>query len=65
MIFCAQIILCVLKWGGVIDWSWLWVLSPLWIGAAVFLLFGLGFSLAWTVWTIVNVKIITKKRKTR
>ena len=25
-----------LKLGGVIDWSWWWVLSPLWIG------FGLG-----------------------
>jgi hypothetical protein len=24
-----------LKLGGVIAWSWLWVLSPLWIGFAV------------------------------
>lgn len=24
-----------LKLGGVIDWSWLWVLSPLWLGLAV------------------------------
>lgn len=24
-----------LKLGHVIDWSWWWVLSPLWIGAAV------------------------------
>ena len=28
-----------LKLGGVIAWSWLWVLSPLWLGLAVF--FGL------------------------
>ena len=24
-----------LKLGGVIDWSWWWVLSPLWIGFAI------------------------------
>ena len=24
-----------LKLGGVIDWSWLWVLSPLWIPTAL------------------------------
>ena len=24
-----------LKLGKVIDWSWWWVLSPLWIGAAI------------------------------
>lgn len=25
----------ILKLCGVIDWSWLWVLSPFWISAAV------------------------------
>lgn len=25
----------VLKLCGIIDWSWLWVLSPLWISAAL------------------------------
>ena len=25
----------VLKLTGVIDWSWWWVLSPVWIGAAI------------------------------
>lgn len=25
----------VLKLVGVIDWSWLWVLSPIWITAAI------------------------------
>ena len=24
-----------LKLGGVIDWSWWWVLSPLWIGFSI------------------------------
>lgn len=27
----------VLKLCGVIDWSWVWVLSPLWISVALFL----------------------------
>jgi len=26
-----------LKLCNIIDWSWLWVLSPLWLGAAVFI----------------------------
>lgn len=29
------IVFIVLKLVGVIAWSWWWVLSPLWIGAAV------------------------------
>ena len=28
-----------LKLGGVIHWSWLWVLAPLWIPFALFVLF--------------------------
>lgn len=31
------IVFITLKLCGVITWSWWWVLSPLWIGAAVFL----------------------------
>jgi hypothetical protein len=30
----------VLKLAGAIDWSWWWVLSPLWISAMAFLLIG-------------------------
>lgn len=29
------IVFIVLKLTGVIDWSWVWVLAPLWIGAIV------------------------------
>ena len=32
------IVFIVLKLTGVIAWSWLWVLSPLWIGFGLFLL---------------------------
>ena len=31
------IVFIVLKLCGVIDWSWVWVLSPLWISVALFL----------------------------
>lgn len=35
------IIFVVLKLVGVIDWAWVWVLAPLWIGAAISLVFSL------------------------
>ncbi|TFG20457.1 MAG: hypothetical protein EU530_03065 [Promethearchaeota archaeon] len=33
------LIFIILKLTGTIDWSWLWVLSPLWIGASLGCLF--------------------------
>ena len=35
IIFCAQIILCVLKYAEVINWPWIWVVSPFWIPLAL------------------------------
>jgi len=32
-----------LKLGGVIDWSWAWVLSPLWGGAVLVVVFVVAF----------------------
>lgn len=39
--FCGllAILFIGLKLGGVISWSWLWVLSPLWIPILILLLF--------------------------
>jgi len=34
------VVFVVLKLTQVIDWSWWWVLSPLWIGFGLFLLIG-------------------------
>jgi hypothetical protein len=39
------LIFIILKLTNVIDWSWLWVLSPLWIGAALGLFFFLVIGL--------------------
>lgn len=38
--FCAALALVfiVLKLVGIIHWSWLWVLSPIWISAIVWIL---------------------------
>lgn len=33
------IVFIVLKLNGVINWSWLWVFSPLWISTALSLIF--------------------------
>lgn len=34
----------VLKLTGVITWSWLWVLSPIWISFALFIIVVLGVA---------------------
>ncbi len=40
----------VLKLAGAVDWSWWWVLSPLWISALAFLLAAAVFTLVrWAV----------------
>jgi len=44
-----------LKLGGVISWSWLWVLSPLWIGMGIVLgIFGLLAVIALIAWLITQ-----------
>ena len=48
--FCGllTIVFIVLKLIGVIGWSWLWVLSPLWIPIAFSVLFiGIALFAAW------------------
>lgn len=40
------IVFIVLKLCGVIDWSWLWVLSPFWIPAAIVIVVGLALYIA-------------------
>lgn len=37
------IVFIVLKLCGVIDWSWVWVLAPIWISLCLGLLFIIGF----------------------
>jgi hypothetical protein len=39
------LIFIVLKLVGVIDWSWIWVLSPFWIGFALILLLAVLFGI--------------------
>jgi hypothetical protein len=44
------IVFIVLKLVGVISWSWVWVLSPLWI----------SFALAFVIMGIAGIIILTK-----
>lgn len=42
------LVFIVLKLLGVISWSWLWVLSPIWISALlIIVLFAIGAVLGW------------------
>lgn len=43
------IVFLVLKLTGNITWSWLWVLSPIWIPIAIFIGFSLIFILIFIV----------------
>ena len=55
-----------LKLTGVIAWSWVWVLSPLWLGFAVVLgvmgIIGLGF-VAFLIYREVKEKFNGRKNK--
>ena len=50
------IIFIVLKLVGVIEWSWVWVLAPLWIGAII----SLALVLIGLLITIVAAIIVNK-----
>ena len=50
------LIFVVLKLIGVIEWSWVWVLAPLWIGAVIFL----ALVLIGLLITIVAAIIVNK-----
>lgn len=56
--FCGALTIAfvVLKLCKVIDWSWIWVLSPIWIPAGIALIITIIFTLA----AVVN--IIVKER---
>ena len=48
------IVFVVLKLVGVINWSWWWVLSPLWISFALFLVAVILFLVAAAVGNVVQ-----------
>lgn len=48
--FLLLVVFIVLKLCGVIAWSWLWVLSPLWIGLILLIIANLWMKLqAWRI----------------
>jgi len=50
------IVFVVLKLVGTINWSWLWVLSPLWLSA------GFGLAIFIIIFTVIFISIIVKKK---
>jgi len=65
------LVFVILKLCGVITWSWLWVLCPLWIGVALFIAYFLAvvvillavgmvlltiYGIVWTTLAIDNLK---------
>ena len=50
------IVFIVLKLVGVIDWSWLWVLSPLWINVGIVIILAI-------IIVIINNKSKNKRKK--
>lgn len=56
--FCGALTLLfiALKLCGTITWSWLWVLSPLWIGLST-------FFVVLAVFSIVSIILLTREKK--
>jgi hypothetical protein len=56
--FCGALTLLfiALKLCGTITWSWLWVLSPLWIGLSVGLV-------AMAIFSMVSIILLTREKK--
>ena len=59
--FCGLLAIAfiVLKLTGFIDWSWLWVLAPLWIPVAIF------FAVALVILIVVLVKVGVEQTEER
>lgn len=60
------ILFIALKLTNVIDWEWLWVLSPLWISAlltiALLILFGIGF-VVYLLWEKISLNKYNKNKE--
>lgn len=58
--FCGAltILFIALKLCGTITWSWLWVLSPLWIGLSI-------FFVVLAIFSIVSIILLTREKKAK
>lgn len=55
------IIFIVLKLCGIISWSWWWVLSPLWVGVAIFIVVTVVVCLCGCIATTIEEKRENKR----
>jgi fatty acid desaturase len=64
--FWLTIVFVALKIFGAIEWSWLWVLSPIWIGYSlvfVLIIAYIGLSTLAGHTTNIRLKLLNKKKK--
>ena len=63
----ALITFIALKVAGVIAWSWLWVLSPLWIGGFTLALLAGILAILWSLghWPLTLVNLFRWRRRRR
>ncbi|RYF05691.1 MAG: hypothetical protein EOO77_28100, partial [Oxalobacteraceae bacterium] len=52
-----------LKLAHVIDWSWLWVLSPLWLGIAIIVAIMLIWVIGIGLWALVDISIMLIRKR--
>lgn len=58
------ILFIAFKLAGIINWSWVWVLSPLWLGIAIVLaVLGLSVGFIGLVEFISNIKRARRRRR--
>lgn len=51
----ALVVLVILKLANIIAWSWLWVLLPLWLPIAIYLIGWIGIGIIMIVGYIYNL----------
>lgn len=59
------ILFIALKLIGIVNWSWLWVLAPLWIPIAIVLAFGVVFLLIAALIGLASSGSSSKRKKKR
>ena len=57
------IVFLILKLCNVIDWSWWWVTSPLWIGLGFWLLYLAGVLIYFVIEDHMTINYLKKPRK--
>jgi len=63
--FCSLLTIAfiILKLCKVIEWSWVWILSPLWISAGLLILFLIVVGIIYFIYLCVQEKKLKNKKE--